>query len=233
MPNEQEMQNPSIEEFWGAPEELFWTTFKLIEPHLPMKKYSSLYLRKLEEIHYPLWATLRALSPEELQAYEPEWDVDELSPQRFMEKLNPSPVYPSFHYSIEVSDEDTTFMAGCISVNLPRGGSERAVRLAYWVGKPFRKIGIASEALKEIVRGIFEEGYYRRVEAYVCPENLGSRKALTNAGFKQEGLVQKPLQINGEYRDHYLYGIVKENLDSEETLEQYEDEGPRPSLQDS
>jgi len=47
-----------------------------------------------------------------------------------------------------------------------------------------------------------------RLEAACLPENTPSRRLLGQAGFREEGLAQAYLKINGDWRDHVLFGRV-------------------------
>jgi ribosomal-protein-alanine N-acetyltransferase len=49
-----------------------------------------------------------------------------------------------------------------------------------------------------------------RVQARTDVRNEGSQKVLGKAGFKKEGLVRKSLFARGEWRDFYLYSILRE-----------------------
>ena len=51
-----------------------------------------------------------------------------------------------------------------------------------------------------------------RVEATVRPENAASRKVLAKAGFREEGLLQRYLDVDGAWRDHLLVAITVEEV---------------------
>ena len=57
----------------------------------------------------------------------------------------------------------------------------------------------------------FEKINIHRLEAYVAPPNIASVRVLEKAGFVQEGLLRKLLFINGEWVDHYMYALLKED----------------------
>jgi ribosomal-protein-alanine N-acetyltransferase len=48
--------------------------------------------------------------------------------------------------------------------------------------------------------------------------NEGSQKVLGKAGFKKEGVVRKSLFARGEWRDFYLYSILREEWKEPKTL---------------
>ena len=49
-----------------------------------------------------------------------------------------------------------------------------------------------------------------RVQAETNVENTASQKVLEKAGFRREGVVRKVAFIRGEWRDCYLYSILRE-----------------------
>ena len=51
-----------------------------------------------------------------------------------------------------------------------------------------------------------------RVEATVRPENAASRAVLAKVGFREEGLLQRYLDVDGAWRDHLLVAITIEEL---------------------
>ena len=45
------------------------------------------------------------------------------------------------------------------------------------------------------------------------PENAASRRVLEKAGFREEGLLKRYLNVDGAWRDHYLVAITVEEVD--------------------
>jgi RimJ/RimL family protein N-acetyltransferase len=73
-----------------------------------------------------------------------------------------------------------------------------------------RNKGYCTEAIKIIVDYIFLSKDTVRVQAHTDARNEASQKALEKAGFKREGIVRKGFFIRGEWRDCYLYSILRE-----------------------
>ncbi|WP_213423773.1 GNAT family N-acetyltransferase [Bhargavaea massiliensis] len=71
--------------------------------------------------------------------------------------------------------------------------------------------GIATEALKLVLKFGFERAGLHRIEAYVSPRNQGSVRVLEKAGMQREGLLRQLLFINGVWEDHYLYAILEDS----------------------
>jgi ribosomal-protein-alanine N-acetyltransferase len=65
-----------------------------------------------------------------------------------------------------------------------------------------------ADALRVIVRFVFEGLRLHRLEAACIPTNLPSQGVLKKCGFREEGLAREYLCINGVWQDHMLFAIV-------------------------
>ena len=50
-----------------------------------------------------------------------------------------------------------------------------------------------------------------RIEAACVPENAASQRLLERARFRPEGQARGYLKINGVWRDHLLYGLLRDD----------------------
>lgn len=85
----------------------------------------------------------------------------------------------------------------------------KSAEIAYWLGEPFWGKGIMSKAIKQLCQIAFEQYDIVRIFAEPYAHNIGSRKALENAGFALEGIMQKGVYKNGKYFDYCMYALVK------------------------
>ena len=96
------------------------------------------------------------------------------------------------------------------------GGLQRGVLqsawLGYWVQSGVQGHGVATTAAALAVAHAFDVVGLHRVEATISPENAASRAVVTHVGFRQEGRLQRYLDIDGAWRDHLLYAITVEDL---------------------
>jgi ribosomal-protein-alanine N-acetyltransferase len=51
-----------------------------------------------------------------------------------------------------------------------------------------------------------------RIEATVRPENAASLRVLTKLGFRDEGLLQRYLEVDGAWRDHRLLAVTRDEV---------------------
>jgi ribosomal-protein-alanine N-acetyltransferase len=55
-----------------------------------------------------------------------------------------------------------------------------------------------------------------RIESVTDVKNVPSQRVLEKNGFKREGMLKKRFYLDGEYRDEYIYGLLREEwLDTE------------------
>lgn len=170
------------------------------------------YIRPPADYDWSAWAQLREVSRDFLVPWEPTWPADSLTRSSFRRRLR--------HYAEEwhsgvgfaffiFSRADDSLRGGITLSNVRRGVSQTGT-LGYWVGKPFARQGVMSEALRCMLRFAFDNLRLHRVEAACLPRNAASRGVLLKAGFREEGFAPRYLKINGEWEDHLLFAILEE-----------------------
>ncbi|MCB2309391.1 GNAT family N-acetyltransferase [Clostridium estertheticum] len=81
--------------------------------------------------------------------------------------------------------------------------------IGYSMDEEEQNKGYMKEAVKLAVTYAFEELELHRVEASTLINNEKSQRVLKNCGFKELGISEKYLYINGEWRDHMVFYKVK------------------------
>ena len=84
--------------------------------------------------------------------------------------------------------------------------------MGYKIDKAYTGQGYCTEALRAGINIIFSNLEIHRMEAFVLPENIASITILEKLGFKREGLLRDKIIIKGTPRDHYLYGLIREEF---------------------
>lgn len=84
--------------------------------------------------------------------------------------------------------------------------------VGYWISSEFAGHGVATVSVALLVGHALTEGQLHRVEATVSPDNPASRQVLSHLGFRQEGLLQRYLDIDGGWRDHQLWALTAEEV---------------------
>ena len=94
-----------------------------------------------------------------------------------------------------------------------RRGIVQAGTIGYWIGAAVRgHRGYMTSALRVLLPTLFGELNLHRVEAACIPSNNASVRVLEKCGFAREGLARRYLCINGVWQDHYLFGMLDEDL---------------------
>ena len=90
-------------------------------------------------------------------------------------------------------------------------GSFKGANIGYALHRDYLNRGLMSEAVDMVLDYAFHTMGLHRIEASTLTDNLASQRVLGNNGFKQLGLNEKYLLINGEWRDHFTFYITKES----------------------
>jgi ribosomal-protein-alanine N-acetyltransferase len=88
--------------------------------------------------------------------------------------------------------------------------------LGYFVSERHNGRGYATEGVRQAVDVAFAELALHRVQAAVIPRNLASVRVLEKAGFRQEGVALRYLQIAGVWEDHLVYAVTAEEWPARE-----------------
>ena len=107
---------------------------------------------------------------------------------------------------------DGTFCGQLTVGNIVRGALLSAW-IGYWVARDVGNQGVATAALALGMDHCFGRLGLHRVEATVRPENLASQAVLRNVGFRNEGLLQRYLDVDGAWRDHLLVAMTADEVD--------------------
>ena len=84
----------------------------------------------------------------------------------------------------------------------------QAATLGYWMGEPYAGQGYMCRAVRAVLAYAFERQGLHRIEAACLPNNEPSKRLLEHLGFAQEGYARAYLNINGQWRDHLLFGLL-------------------------
>lgn len=168
-------------------------------------------LRPPRRTDYEEWAALRGRSRAFLQPWEPSWPADDLTRAAFKRRLT---AYAreraeGIAYRFLVFRSDDGALVGGLSLSNIRRGVAQTATLGYWAGQSFAGRGYTTAAVRAAVRFAFDRLGLHRVEAACVPDNLRSARVLLKCGFQPEGRARAYLQIDGRWRDHDLFGIVR------------------------
>jgi ribosomal-protein-alanine N-acetyltransferase len=109
----------------------------------------------------------------------------------------------SFPFVIEMDGR----MVGMVGMRWD--AKDRGANIGYWVGRAFRRQGIATEGARGLTRYAFEKLKAERVWATVLAGNAGSPKVLKACGMRYEGTLREHQVHRGKRVDIEYYGVIR------------------------
>lgn len=193
-------------------------SFTAIRDTTPVIEGEGLVIRCPQLRDFEAWRALRLSSRKFLTPFEPTWGSLELNSRHFSAKVkrNRREAQEGTEYAFLIFqwlDAHETLVGGITLSNLRRRASQ-TVTLGYWMGEKYAGKGIMTRAVALILPFVFDTLSLHRVEAACLPGNQASRRVLDRNGFQEIGIAESYLQINGEWRDHVLFGLARERYES-------------------
>lgn len=111
----------------------------------------------------------------------------------------------SVNFGIYISNE----LIGKIKISNIVMGVFKNAFIGYSLDEKHQGMGYMKEAVNLVVEYAFDELELHRIEATTLIDNEKSQRVLRNSGFKELGISEKYLYINGEWRDHIVFYNVK------------------------
>ena len=91
-------------------------------------------------------------------------------------------------------------------------GSFRSCSAGYWIARTSAGQGIMPTALATAADHCFGALSLHRMEVNIRPENAASLAVVRKLRFREEGLRQRMLHIDGDWRDHLSFALTTEDL---------------------
>ena len=87
-----------------------------------------------------------------------------------------------------------------------------AKMIGYVLSENYWDKGLMSEAVKQVVKYLFEEEKHDVISCYHYPFNIRSKRVIEKCGFKYEGILRLSSKIfDGSVYDDVCYSITKED----------------------
>ena len=117
--------------------------------------------------------------------------------------MEPGEAFPFY-----ISRQEDDALVGAVRLFHVRRGVAQTGTIGYWAGQPFARQGYMRDAVETLIRFAFQGLNLHRLEAACMPENDASANLLVKCGFLEEGYARAYLKINGDWRDHRLFGLI-------------------------
>lgn len=115
---------------------------------------------------------------------------------------------PRIAFQLALIIKSTDDLIGNVSLHI-RNLAMKEAELGYTLRRDVWHQGYATEAAQALVDFGFRELGLRRIFATTSPLNLGSQKVLEKVGFVKETFLEKNVLQRGQWRDSFLYGLVR------------------------
>ncbi|RGA00405.1 N-acetyltransferase [Microbispora triticiradicis] len=112
-----------------------------------------------------------------------------------------------FQYAVELRAEEC--LIGDVGVNLHENRMQ--AELGFTLAARWQGRGYATEAVRAVLRDLFERRGLRRVSAECDARNTSSARLLERVGFRREGLRLQHTWFKGEWTDDLLYGLLADD----------------------
>jgi ribosomal-protein-alanine N-acetyltransferase len=93
--------------------------------------------------------------------------------------------------------------------NIVRGAFQSA-SLGYWMAESAGGRGVATAAVRDIIRMAFTDLGLHRIQADTLVHNVASQRVLARNGFVRIGLAPRYLKIAGRWQDCVLHQVIND-----------------------
>ncbi|NUU79773.1 GNAT family N-acetyltransferase [Paenibacillus xylanilyticus] len=83
--------------------------------------------------------------------------------------------------------------------------------IGYELAWEYWQQGYITEVTQKIIEFGFNHFELNRIEAFVEPENVGSRKVLEKIGFREEGILKEHYYWKNRFVDTAIYALIKKD----------------------
>jgi ribosomal-protein-alanine N-acetyltransferase len=111
-------------------------------------------------------------------------------------------------FAVEYDDR----FVGQLTVNNIVRGSAQFASIGYWIDERYAGRGVMPRAVAMAIDHCFRSVGLHRVEVAIRPENVASLRVVDKLGIPQVGYAPRFLHIDGEWRDHLIFAITREDV---------------------
>jgi len=99
---------------------------------------------------------------------------------------------------------------GEVNLNNVTRGALQSATVGYWIDRSRAGHSYIAEAVVVLSRFAFEQLQLHRLEICIVPRNTNSRRVMEKLRYRNEGVAERYLEINGMWEDHVRYAITAE-----------------------
>lgn len=103
-------------------------------------------------------------------------------------------------------------LVGQLTMSNIQWGAVLQGTIGYWVAQSVAGRGLTPSAVALATDYGFKQLRLHRVEICIRPENGPSLRVVEKLGFRYEGRRDRYIHIDGDWRDHYCFGLVRDEV---------------------
>jgi ribosomal-protein-alanine N-acetyltransferase len=103
-------------------------------------------------------------------------------------------------------------LVGQLTMSNIQWGAVLQGTIGYWVAQSVAGRGFTPSAVAMATDYGFRQLGLHRVEICIRPENGPSLRVVEKLGFRYEGRRNRYIHIDGDWRDHYCFGLVRDEV---------------------
>ena len=103
-------------------------------------------------------------------------------------------------------------LAGQLNVSGITFGSVSSASVGYWISEEFAGRNVTPTAVALATDHCFGPVGLHRIEICIRPENAKSLRVVQKLGYRYEGLRRRYIHIDGDWRDHFCFALVREDV---------------------
>jgi ribosomal-protein-alanine N-acetyltransferase len=103
-------------------------------------------------------------------------------------------------------------LVGQLNVSSLVYGSLSSGQIGYWIAERAAGRNVTPAAVAMATDYCFSALGLHRMEICIRPENAASLRVVEKLGFRYEGLRRRYIHINGDWRDHFAFALVREDV---------------------
>lgn len=173
-----------------------------------------LMVRPLVASDFAAWTEVRRRNAEWLRIWEPSSQPSPADPARDRNLFNNRCTTRERERQQGIAYGFGIFVDGafCGEINLNNvvRGAFQSAYVGYWIDQARAGRSYMPEAVVVVSRFAFEDLHLHRLEIDIIPRNSNSRRVLEKLRYREEGVAERFLEINGVWEDHVRYGITAE-----------------------
>ncbi|MCA0335461.1 MAG: GNAT family N-acetyltransferase [Actinobacteria bacterium] len=176
-------------------------------------------LRALRATDEASYIALRRANAEWLAPWDATAPHPSVRPRRFADLVAAQEVEARAGRALPMAVEHAGRLVGQVNVSNIARGSFWSCTVGYWVSRAMAGRGVIPTAVALVGDHCFETLGLHRIEINIRPENLASLAIVRKLGFRDEGMRERYLHIDGEWRDHRSFALTTEDLADERLME--------------